>query len=296
MTYAIGIDVGGTHIKGAACSPEGEIRCRQMHETIDGDMPHCTAAVRTMIAELENACGAPAAAVGVAAPGLARADGRAIEFMPGRLRGLEGFEWSTALGREFAPVLNDGHAALLGERWSGAARGLNDVILLTLGTGVGGAIISGGRLLRGAFGRAGHLGHICLNPHGPPDIVGLPGSLEDAVGNATLTSRSGGGFSDTRALIAAAEAGDETAANIWHESIRTLACGIASLVNILDPEAIILGGGIAEAGDALLQPLAATLDEVEWRPAGRRVQLRRATLGDFAGACGAAWNAIQSIK
>ena len=92
----------------------------------------------------------------------------------------------------------------------------------------------------------------------------------------------------TRDLLAAMESGDAAAAGVWQKSIRTLAAGIASLINVLDPAAVILGGGIMAAGDQLLTPLNAALDEMEWLLDGRRVPLIPAQLGDMAGACGAA--------
>jgi glucokinase len=117
-------------------------------------------------------------------------------------------------------VLNDGHAALLGEAWLGSARGFQNVILLTLGTGVGGAAILDGKLLRGQIGRAGHLGHICLDPDGPRDVCGTPGSLEVAIGNCTIGERSRGRFQTTHELVAAYRDGDLEAAGIWLESVR----------------------------------------------------------------------------
>ncbi|MEZ5304727.1 MAG: ROK family protein [Verrucomicrobiales bacterium] len=186
-----------------------------------------------------------------------------------------------------ATRLNDAHAALLGEVWLGAAKGCADAFMLTLGTGVGGAAVCGGRLLRGAIGRAGHLGHIALDFQGEGDICGTPGSLEDMIGECSLPRRSGGRFAATADLVAAAASGDAEAAEIWARSVRALAAGIASLINVLDPEAVVIGGGIAAAGDALFAPLRQHLARFEWRPAGRTVPLRAAQLGDWAGCAGA---------
>ena len=114
--------------------------------------------------------------IGVAAPGLPARDGRSIAFMPGRLPGLEGLDWATFLHASCdVPVLNDAQAALVGETWCGAAKGVRNALLLTLGTGVGGAAIVDGRVLHGHLGRAGHLGHVSLDPAGPLDIVNTPG-------------------------------------------------------------------------------------------------------------------------
>ena len=190
------------------------------------------------------------------------------------------------------PVLNDAQAALLGEVWLGAARGAANAMLLTLGTGVGGALMVDGRLLRGHLGRAGHLGHVSLNPDGAPDIANTPGSLEEAIGNCTISARSNGRFSSTHELLAACQANNPEATKIWSQSIRALAAAIASLINVADPEVVILGGGIARAGKALLDPLQRELDRFEWRPHGRKVRVVIAELGEYAGAIGAAKNAL----
>jgi len=213
--------------------------------------------------------------------------------MPGRLAGLQGLDWTAYLAwSNIVPVLNDAHAALLGESWLGAARSLKNVFMLTLGTGVGGAAIVDGKLLRGEIGRGGHLGHISLDPHGLPDVTGMPGSLEDVIGNCTIEIRTKGRFKTTHDLIAAHLQKDREASAIWLESVQALACGIASLINVLDPAAVIIGGGIARSGPALFEPLQQALDKVEWRPAGDRVKLLAAELGEFAGAYGAAFAAL----
>ncbi len=294
MSLAIGIDIGGTQIKAAAFSRAGVLLHRCTAETGDApgiSPPQFAMNARRLLDELESQSDGRANAVGLSAPGLARADGRAIGWMPGRMHGLEGFDWSAWLGRE-APVLNDAHAALLGEVWQGAARGLRHAILLTIGTGVGGAVWADGRLLRGAIGRAGHFGHLCLDPFAPPTITGTPGGLEDWIGNHNITQRTGGRFPTTHQLVAAYEAGDALAAEVWLKSIRALGCAITSLVNVLDPEAVVIGGGIACAGRSLFDPLARVLDEMEWRPGGHRIRVLPAELGEWAGTYGAAWHAI----
>jgi len=206
-------------------------------------------------------------------------------------------KWTAALGASTpVRVLNDAHAALLGEAWTGAAAGCAEVVLLTLGTGVGGAILSGGRLVLGATGRAGHWGHVSLDPDGPPSITGMPGSLEGAIGNYSLAARSEGRFTETRALVEAHLAGDAAATRVWRRSVRCLAVAIASIANAVDPERVVVGGGIARAGAALFDPLAAELDTVEWRPLGRRVRVLPAALGDLAGAIGAARAALGAAE
>jgi len=210
------------------------------------------------------------------------------------MSGVMRLDWTKELKRDRpVAVLNDGHAALLGEAWKGAAIGARDVVMLTLGTGVGGAIMCDGRLLRGAIGRAGHLGHITIDVMGQRDIVNTPGSLENAVGECTLLERSDGRFSTTKQLLEARAAGDGFAQAVWAKSVRALAAGIVSIINAVDPEMVVIGGGVAAAGDALFGRLEKTLDDWEWRPNGQRVRIVPAALGDMAGALGAAWSAME---
>jgi glucokinase len=151
-----------------------------------------------------------------------------------------------------------------------------------------------GRILKGHLGRAGHVGHVSLNPYGELDIVNTPGSLEANVGNATIGSRTGGRFTSTHDLVTAAHSGDGQAWGWWMDAMEHLAAGVASLVNVLDPKVVVIGGGIAAAGDALFGPLANAMDRYEWRPHGSQVRIVPAVLGEFAGAIGAARNAMRT--
>jgi glucokinase len=253
---------------------------------------HFAETVRALVQLIEKEQGGSANRIGLSAPGLAAKDGRSIAFMPGRLSGLVGLDWAGYLGASYdVPVLNDAHGALLGEVWQGAARGCNDVIMITLGTGVGGAAMVDGRLLRGHTGKAGHLGHATVDMNGVPDICSMPGSLEVAIGNCTIRERSGERFETTHDLITAHLAGDSDASRVWLASVRALACAIASFTNVLDPEIAVIGGGIARAGKALFEPLEKFVREMEWRTGTNGVRIVPAQLGEYAGAFGAAWKA-----
>ncbi len=290
--YGIGIDLGGTNVKVVAVTREGTVLKREHFGTADESAGRWMDGVKACVAGLEHELG-PSDSIGVASPGLAARDGRSIAWMMGRLESVMGVDWTNLLQRKRrVPVLNDAHAALLGEVWGGAAKGARDAVMLTLGTGVGGAILCDGNLLKGHLGRAGHLGHLSLNPDGVKDIVNTPGSLEDAIGECTLPKRGNGRYSSTKALVEAHQAGDAVASRIWLTSIRALAAGMASIANAVDPEVFILGGGISGAGDALMTPLRKYLDEFEWRPTGQGVRIVFAKLGDESGALGAAWNGL----
>ena len=293
----IGIDLGGTRIKGAAFElSNGDLIFEETAPTRDGEVfegfPAFVEEIRGLVSGFEARDSRRSAVIGLSSPGLADATASRIVAMPGRLEGLEGLDWPETLGRPVA-VINDAHAALMGEIWQGAAAGVKDVILLTLGTGVGGAIVTGGRLLRGHFGKAGHLGHSSLDIEGKPDICGMPGTLEDMIGNHNVSERTGGRYGSTAELVKAVRSGEEVAKEAWGRSLRALGVSVASLVNILDPELILIGGGISEAWGQIEVPLKDWMDEFEWRPGGGQVEIRRARLGPMAGAYGAAYFAMQ---
>jgi len=297
MIYAIGLDLGGTNIKGLAVTVSGKVLAEINVPTGDAGDKSWIQNVDRARASLQEEMGEEPDFIGLAAPGLAARDHRSIASMPERLRGLENLVWQEYFDvSQPVPVLNDAQAALLGEVWRGAARGSSNAILLTLGTGVGGAAMVDGRLLHGHLGRAGHFGHLSLDPHGLPDITGTPGSLEDAIGDATIKKRSQGRFASTHELTDAVRRRDREALRLWRDSVRGLAAATASLINILDPETVILGGGIARASTILFRPLKQFLDKFEWRPGGSKARIVAAKLGDRAGAFGAAWNAIQFVS
>lgn len=292
--YTIGLDLGGTRIKAVAINSEGAILHQSYQPTEDGNDQVWKKSIATSVENVINALGGDPI-VGISAPGLPDEANQSIAFMPGRLEGLENFNWSNHLGRT-AFVLNDGVAALMAEAKFGASKNASHAVLLTLGTGVGGAILIDGKAYQGAFNKAGHIGHMVIDDNGEPDVTGMPGSLEECIGNCTIEKRSGGRFTSTHALLEAYRNNESFAAEVWLKSIRQLALGIASISNILSPQFIILGGGITEAGDDLFIPLEKFLALYEWRPGGARSIIKKAEFGDLAGAIGAACFAIEKNK
>lgn len=297
MKYVLGMDIGGTNIKALAVTPSGRVLADITTATGAIGKKNWIATVQSVKEQIQQTLKESPVGIGIAAPGLAARDQSSIHHMPGRLPGLEGLVWRKLFEVSHpVPVLNDGQAALLGEVWRGAARGARNAILLTLGTGVGGGALVDGRLLHGRLGRAGHFGHASLDPAGRRDIVHTPGSLEEAIGECTVKRRTGGRFNSTRALIAACDRNHRKARSFWLKSVKALAAAIASFINVLDPEVVIIGGGVANAGPCLFRPLKQYLARFEWRPGGARARVVPATLGDRAGAFGAAWQALHNQK
>jgi len=290
MSYSIGVDLGGTNIKIVVVSNDGAVLDFVTCDTADSEGSWAQT-IKTNLLQIQTRRGQAPCHIGLAAPGLAAKDGKSIAYMQGRLAGLQGFMWEEFL-QSSVVVLNDAHAALLGEVWQGAAKGYRNVILLTLGTGVGGAALIDSHLIKGQIGRAGHLGHTSINSDGALDIVNTPGSLEQMIGNYNLSERSGGRFTSTRKLVEAHLGGDAEATKIWLRSMHHLAAAIASFINAFDPEVVIIGGGIAQAGSALFDPVRQYLDRFEWRPMDHRVPVIAAGLGEKAGAIGAAYHAL----
>ncbi len=288
---AIGIDLGGTRIKGVAIDEEGNIIHQLYIPTNDGGGAVWKNAVAETVKDLRNKLEGEIV-IGISAPGLPNDNNTAIAFMPGRMQGLENFTWKDFL-RLPAYVLNDAVAAMMAEAKFGAAKNRKHVVMLTLGTGVGGAILIDGKPYQGAFSKAGHVGHMVIDDEGDCDVTGMPGSLEECIGNCTVEKRSKGKFASTHELLEAYRNGDEFAKQVWLKSVKQLAIGLASVTNIISPEVIVLGGGITEAGSDLFEPLKEYIANYEWRAGGNKVEIAKAIHGDMAGAIGAACFALE---
>lgn len=270
----------------------GELIRQLYHPTLgDKDWKQ---AVAEAVAQLRTESPEAVAAIGLSAPGLPNPSNQYIACMPGRLSGLEGFHWGHFLGHP-VHVVNDAHAALLAESRFGAARQYRNVVMLTLGTGVGGGILIDGKLYQGNSQKAGHVGHMTVDAEADRDITGAPGSLEDAIGNATVEKRSLGRFSSTYQLLEAYKQGDTIARWVWLSSVRKLAIGLCSLINCFSPDLVVLGGGITQAEEDLMLPLAEFMQLYEWRPTGLATPICIAQFGDMAGAIGAASFAISNL-
>ena len=310
--YAIGVDMGGTNLRCGAVTTKGEILllCRAAAHAMsaaDEIAENIAYQVRRVEAMAQESGWGRAAGVGVAVPGPINLKTGVVIASPHVVN------WRNyALHRRLQALLkrpvkleNDANAWALGEFWQGAARGFKDVILLTLGTGVGGGVIVAGRIIHGKAGMAGELGHITVDPNGPPCDCGARGCLE-AYASASglrqmlvsepgaLGARSERDFLDRRGdfsvrmVAAAARGGNQRALRALASAGKHLGIAIASLINIFDPELVVIGGGIA---GVLSQIRAVVEKEVRSRSITARAGLApiiRAALGDRAGVMGAA--------
>lgn len=292
----LGFDLGGTNIKAVLLNDDFQVVEEKSVPTHDHGGADGGAAWKNSVKELvdyfQGKTKNGIKGVGLAAPGLANEENTAIAYMPNKLIGIENFIWKDFLGVETS-VLNDAHAALVAESKMGAGKAYENIILLTLGTGVGGGAIVDGKLLQGQKSRAGHFGHLSINQHHGLSVVGSPGSLENAIGECTIQERTYGIYASTHELVEAHRKGETFATWVWLNSVQQLSRALISLINAFSPEVTIIGGGIAKAGDTLMKPLRDLIAVYEWRPGGFETPVRLAEMGSNAGAVGAALFADQ---
>jgi glucokinase len=310
---AAGIDVGGTKCLGVAIDADGDVVAESRRPTPRGEA--VIDALAGVAEDLEAEVG-PLPALGVGVPGLVTLEGvlRASPNIPdvaeldvaGRLGGR--IEMPLVVG-------NDATWAVLAEWRIGAGRGCNDVVMVTLGTGIGGGVVAGGRLVVGAHGFTGEFGHMVVDPNGPPCPCGRRGCWERYASGSGLaqlarTAAVGGRLrrvvemaGGDAALVrgehvqAAAREGDDGAVAVVDEFARWVAIGLVNLTNALDPAMFVLGGGLAEGADLYLDPIqrwfAALLYSPQLRP---HPALTFAELGERAGAIGAALAAADRVS
>lgn len=290
----LGIDLGGTAIKLGRFNPDGT--CLQSLSVTTPQPSQPTAVLEVMVEAIarldpDRQC----LAIGVGTPGPTDASGRiarvAINLANWHDVPLaQELEAKTGLPTVLA---NDANCAGLGEAWLGAGRQFRDLILLTLGTGVGGAIILNGQLFTGHQGAAGELGLITLNPDGPECNSGNRGSLEQYVSVPAIRRRTGLEPSELGAL---AQAGNKKALTFWQDYGRDLGIGLTSLIYVLTPEAIVIGGGISASAEFFLPAAQAEIQSRVLLSSCANLKLLSAELGNNAGIVGAAKLALTHIN
>ncbi|MEM6593058.1 MAG: ROK family protein [Cyanobacteria bacterium P01_C01_bin.73] len=292
-TQVIGIDLGGTAIKLGRFDAEGQ--CLQSL-TVKTPQPATPEAVTTAMVAAIAAVDPDhqTRAIGVGTPGPADGAGR-IARVAINLSGWQDVplaNWVEDKTGRPAVLANDANCAGLGEAWIGAARGYQNVILLTLGTGVGGAVILNGQLFVGHTGAAGELGLITLDPQGPPCNSGNQGSLEQHCSIQAVRRQAG---CDPGELADRAKAGNPEAIAFWQQYGRNLGAGLASLIYVLTPEAIVIGGGISAGADLFLPTAIAEMERRVLPSSRENLTILLAALGNQAGTVGAAKLALQKF-
>lgn len=303
--YAIGIDLGGTDIKAALVTPSGEIdtvikRTTPVESGADGIADRIAGMVHDLKADRgftpESLTG-----VGIGVPGVTTPDGTVVlapnlnwhhipfkQILEGRLN----------LRVE---IDNDASVAALGEARQGAGAGCDSLVLLTLGTGIGGGIVLNGQIYHGASFAAGELGHMCMEPDGPTCGCGKKGCLEALTAGPAMVRTARQALSEGRsscladtgdltpeAICNAADGDDGLGRETVARSARYLGIAIANIINIISPDVIAIGGGISAAGDLLLTPILESARENTLEGMFDHTRILLATLGNNAGVLGAA--------
>jgi glucokinase len=301
---ALGVDVGGTKLVAATVDAQGRILDRRRQETPARDGDSLVDALRELITDLAGD-GTP---VGVGVAGMVDRTGR-VRYGPNiGVRDLDLADRLAAVAGGTVAVVNDANAAVLGEQRAGAGRGRDDVLLFTLGTGVGGGVVLGGELRDGAHGFGGEVGHVIVEEGGRPCPCGNRGCIEAYASGTAIGLAARDRLVDPevvsalrddrelsgRSVTGAAVAGDALAQSILVDVGRWLGVAAASLVNVLDPELILVGGGAAAATAPWVVPAAE--HAMAERLLGKRLRpvppFELAELGDDAGVVGAAMLAL----
>jgi glucokinase len=304
-TATFGVDLGGTNLRVALVDPDGSIVDEQRFatpETLDDIVGTIADAVRAVSPQRPEA-----RALGVGAAGMVDFDGT-IHYspnVPAFLHAPVRARLEEALGFP-AVVDNDANVAVVAELVHGAARGSSEVLLITLGTGVGGGVVTRGEVLRGAHGFAAEIGHFQVDPHGPLCACGQRGHWEAVASGTALgtlgrewaaagaapsvLARAGTVDGITGVLVGdVAQAGAEDAMAVIDEYARRVGIGLVGLVNIFDPDQVVVSGGLVELGEVLLTPLRAAFDgRIEGATHRPPVPIVPAELGGRAGVVGAA--------
>jgi glucokinase len=305
---AIGIDFGGTTIKSALVHDGVIIQHGEVIDTMHtGDSASIIEALLVEIAELRK-IRPETAAIGVGLPGIT--DG--VHGIVHRLSNVPG--WNDVPLRDmlkrrtglFSAIENDAKCMTYAEWKYGAAQDARNVVCVTLGTGVGGGIIIEGKLYRGSFLGAGEIGQMSIDYEGRPGNYGNPGAIEKYVGNHQIAERAQKLYEACGKLVSlddctpaaldvAAHKGDTVALQLWSQMGMELGIALANVVWLLNPDSIVIGGGVSKAGDLLFEPIRRTIQAVTMPTFYENLKIVPAALGNDAGVIGSASVALDSM-
>ncbi len=299
-------DFGGTNLRAALVGETGEILARvEVDSTPDASPETALERIGDLLADVRDRGPDPPVAASLAVAGLIDAD-RGVVMVSPNIPAFRNLALTDPLSERLGipvSIENDASAAALGEHRFGAGKGTRHLLHATLGTGIGGGLVVDGRLYRGAQGLAGEIGHIVLDPAGPPCGCGARGCLEAIAGGVAFGRRAQRLVESGAAPILAEISGDRpaTAGHLAEAARRgeaaaiaeirngghTIGIGLGGIVNILNPDAVTLSGGLLGMGDLLLDPLRAAMASLAYGPAAG-TPVRTSTLGEDAGLLGAA--------
>jgi glucokinase len=297
------VDLGGTHLRAALVDDAGRILKQLKQETPKGDSALCIVNALVNAAQQWESDKLPVVAAAIMVPGAVDCD-KAVVLQAPNLPSLVNFELKAELERRLGwPVFleNDANAAAVGEMWMGAARGCRDVISVTLGTGVGGGVILDGKLWRGSHGSAGEIGHTTVDPFsGLKCKCGNTGCLElfaSATAIVRMTRENLSLFPESTLksegltaakVYEAGRNGDELALAVFQRFGMYLGIGLANLINLIDPQIIVISGGAVNGWDLFAPEMYRQVEERAFRTTAQQVKIARAECGDNAGLLGAA--------
>jgi glucokinase len=295
--FALGIDIGGTQIRAALVDEQGVVVNRGSVATNGPGGPNVIVQQAVQIAKevSANVAQDQIAAIGVCAPGPLDSD-TGIVLDIATLPGWQNYPLRSNLSDAFGRSVmleNDGIAAAFGEWKHGAGRGVNNLVYVTVSTGLGGGVVVDGHLLRGNRGMAGHVGHMMIDPKGPRCGCGGRGCFEAfASGTNFAIAGRAKGFANSEAIVDAARNGDAVALALVDEEARYLGYGFASLMHLYSPQRLIMGGGVSKALDLLMPGIRGQINDVAM-PAFRGAEIVPALLGDNCGLVGVAGLALE---
>ncbi len=316
--YFVGVDLGGTNIKAGLVDEHAAVKCSFSIPTGQG----AEMIVGNLVAAAERAIDQAGVSrkevvgIGIGSPG-PMSHRKGLVINPGNLPGMQNVPVRELVSKATGirtTLENDANAAAWGEFWAGAGKGVQDLVMFTLGTGVGGGVISEGRLLRGYFENGGELGHMLVQPGGRRCSCGQPGCLEAyssayflarraeeflAQGRPSSLSKylTGGQILMAEHVDAEAQAGDELAGKVWDEACYYLAVACVTMQHVVNPQRVVMAGGLIAAGDRVLAPIRKYFSELTWKLLDDYPEILFATLGNdagYIGAAGCAWQADQT--
>jgi len=316
----LGIDLGGTKILTAVTNKQGEMLSRDHSVTPakEGQEAVVKSILESVGRALDQAhiAASDLTAIGVGAPGLSNPE-TGVLFTSPNLPGWKDVPLRDIIGKKLgskAFLINDANAAAIGELHFGAGRGTSNFIYITVSTGIGGGIIVDGKIYTGSTGTAGELGHMVIDDDGPKCNCGNTGCWETLASGTALAReakdriREGMATSilqyaddniekiNAEAIHEAAQAGDKLANELIAQTAYYLGVGLANLINIFNPEVIVIGGGLSNIGDMLLKPAFEEAGRRAFKPAYQAARFARAELGRNSGVLGAAAFALNKLK